>query len=229
MHQLEIHDLHYRWPGSGRQLHLPRLTLSAGERAMLKGVSGSGKSTLLNLVAGVLKPDSGTLRLTGSELTTLSAGKRDRLRAEAMGIVFQQFNLLPYLSVHDNIVLPLKFAPQRRKRVANPEQEVQRLMDAMELPASVLTRPVTELSVGQQQRVAVARALLGAPALILADEPTSALDPDSRDRFMALLTEQCQAAGSSLLLVSHDPALADCVDSQYQLRVHEGGTEVVPC
>ncbi|MBY5921060.1 ABC transporter ATP-binding protein [Ferrimonas balearica] len=229
MNQLAIHDLHYRWPGTGRLLHLPELTLGAGERAMLKGVSGSGKSTLLNLVAGVLQPDSGTLELTGTELTSLSAGKRDRLRAEAMGIVFQQFNLLPYLSVHDNIVLPLQFAPKRRKRVADAEQEVRRLMDAMELPESVLARPVTELSVGQQQRVAVARALLGAPALILADEPTSALDPESRDRFMALLTEQCRAAGSSLLLVSHDPALAECVDTQYQLQVHQGGTEVVPC
>ncbi|MBY6017203.1 ABC transporter ATP-binding protein [Ferrimonas balearica] len=229
MHQLEIHNLHYRWPGSGRQLRLPKLTLEAGERAMLRGVSGSGKSTLLNLIAGVLRPDDGTLQLTGVELTQLSAGKRDRLRAESMGIVFQQFNLLPYLSVHDNIVLPLKFAPQRRQRVSEPEAEVSRLMDAMELPQSVLGRPVTELSVGQQQRVAVARALIGSPALILADEPTSALDPDSRDRFMALLTAQCQAAGSSLLLVSHDPALAECVDTQYQLRVDEQGTEVLRC
>ncbi|MBY6186620.1 ABC transporter ATP-binding protein [Marinobacter hydrocarbonoclasticus] len=229
MHQLEIHDLSYRWPGTGRRLTLPRLALAAGERAMLRGVSGSGKSTLLNLIAGVLKPDQGSLTLTGTELTQLSAGKRDRLRAEAMGIVFQQFNLLPYLSVHDNIVLPLKFAPERRRRVTDAEAEVRRLMDAMELPQSVLSRSVTELSVGQQQRVAVARALLGAPALILADEPTSALDPDSRDRFMALLTAQCQVAGSSLLLVSHDPALAECVDTQYQLHVHDDGTEVRPC
>ncbi|MBY5990957.1 ABC transporter ATP-binding protein [Ferrimonas balearica] len=229
MHQLEIDHLSYQWPGSGRSLSLPRLALAAGERAMLRGVSGSGKSTLLNLIAGVLKPDTGTLRLTGTELSTLSAGQRDRLRAEAMGIVFQQFNLLPYLSVHDNILLPLKFAPERRKRVTQPEAEVRRLMAAMELPESVLARPVTELSVGQQQRVAVARALLGSPALILADEPTSALDPDSRDRFMALLTAQCQAAGSSLLLVSHDPALAECVDTQYQLHVHDQGTEVRPC
>ncbi|GAA5189228.1 ABC transporter ATP-binding protein [Ferrimonas gelatinilytica] len=229
MSLLTLRQLSYRWPGSERTLSVPALTLAAGERAMLRGSSGSGKSTLLNLISGVLKPDSGSLTLAGEALTTLSAGKRDRLRAETMGIVFQQFNLLPYLSVRQNILLPLKFAPGRRAKVVEPEIEVRRLLDAMELDAGILDRPVTALSVGQQQRVAVARALIGAPALILADEPTSALDPSARDHFMDLLAKQCHQTGSALLLVSHDPALARVVERQYQLQLHDSGSEVLPC
>ncbi|SHH24910.1 ABC transporter ATP-binding protein [Ferrimonas marina] len=227
--QLEINQLQYRWPGGERTLTVPKLTLAAGERAMLRGASGSGKSTLLNLVSGVLAPDQGQLSLLGKELSQLSAGQRDRLRADAMGIVFQQFNLLPFLSVRENILLPLKFAPERRKRVKDGHAEVHRLLAAMELDAKLCDRKVTELSVGQQQRVAVARALIGSPALILADEPTSALDPVARDRFMDLLAAQCREAGSALLLVSHDPDLARVVDSEYLLSVHDQGTEVLPC
>ncbi|GAA4880287.1 ABC transporter ATP-binding protein [Ferrimonas pelagia] len=227
--QLTIAGLSYRWPGGERTLTVPQLTLRAGERAMLRGASGSGKSTLLNLISGVLSPDAGELALLGQPLQQMSAAKRDQLRADAMGIVFQQFNLLPYLSVEQNILLPLKFAPKRRARVNDPKQETARLLQAMELDLSLLNRSVTELSVGQQQRVAVARALIGTPALILADEPTSALDPIARDRFMALLASQCQAAGSALLLVSHDPDLAKVVDSEYLLHVSDTGTEVRPC
>ncbi len=227
--QLDINQLHYRWPDGERRLTVPRLQLAAGERVMLRGSSGSGKSTLLNLVSGVLRPDTGTITLADAPFSTLSAGRRDRLRAETMGIVLQQFNLLPYLNVRQNILLPLKFAPGRRARVADPDREVRRLLDAMELDGELLHRPVTALSVGQQQRVAVARALIGAPSLILADEPTSALDPSARDHFMDLLAQQCRHTGSALLLVSHDPALARVVERQYRLERHDHGSEVVPC
>ncbi|BDY04362.1 ABC transporter ATP-binding protein [Ferrimonas sp. YFM] len=229
MTQLAIEGLSYHWPGSGRELRVDELVLNAGERVLLQGPSGSGKSTLLNLISGVLSGYQGKLKLEGDELSALSAVGRDRLRAESMGIIFQQFNLLPYLNVEENVLMPLKFSKERRRRLDNPAREARRLLTAMELDEGLHRQPVTQLSVGQQQRVAVARALIGAPGLILADEPTSALDPKARDSFLSLLTQQCAQSGSALLLVSHDPALAEVVERGYQLVVNQQVTEVLPC
>ncbi|USD38986.1 ATP-binding cassette domain-containing protein [Ferrimonas sp. SCSIO 43195] len=229
MTRLVIEGLSYRWAGSERSLKVAQMSLQPGERVLLQGASGSGKSTLLNLVSGVLPGYQGRLDVDGTSLGSLSAVARDRLRAESMGIIFQQFNLLPYLSVAENVLLPLRFSKPRRHRAGNAEGETARLLQAMELDKSLLSQPVTRLSVGQQQRVAAARALIGAPGLILADEPTSALDPTARDRFLALLTEQCALCGSALLLVSHDPAVSRVVDRSYRLVEGAQGTEVLPC
>jgi putative ABC transport system ATP-binding protein len=204
---LEAADLRFRWPGAvADTLHLPSLRLVAGEQLFLRGASGSGKSTLLALMAGVLAPTHGRLQLLGQDLSALSGAARDRLRADHLGVIFQQFNLLPYLSVRDNVRLTLRFSS--RRRAAAPAGEAERLLAAMGLPEPMWSRPAAQLSVGQQQRVAAARALIGRPALLLADEPTSALDEDARDAFMALLQQCCADAGSALVFVSHDARLA---------------------
>ena len=151
----------------------------------------------------------------------LSGPKRDQLRAGSMGVIFQLFNLVPYLSVLQNVALPCRFSSERRGRVEQAggvEAEATRLLDRLGLSdRGVLERKVTDLSVGQQQRVAAARALIGAPQLIIADEPTSSVDADNRDRFIQLLSEEAQASSASLLFVSHDGALAAQFDRALDL------------
>jgi putative ABC transport system ATP-binding protein len=187
----------------------------------LRGPSGSGKSTLLGLVGGVLVPRRGTVRLLGTDLTQLSAGARDRFRGEHLGFVFQMFNLIPYLSVLENVVLPSRFSPERARRIpgGDTQAEATRLLAALGLAEpGLLARDVTELSIGQQQRVAAARALLGRPAIIVADEPTSALDHDSRESFLQLLMDECRDQGATLLFVSHDTSLGALFDRVVSLQ-----------
>ncbi len=216
--------LRYRWPGGARDcLAIDALQLDAGERAFLRGPSGSGKTTLLSLVGGVILPQAGTVEVAGQGLGALSAGARDRFRADHVGFVFQLFNLLPWLSARDNILLACRFAPQRRARIAaagsTPAAEAARLAARLDLGAELLDRPAAQLSVGQQQRVAAARALIGRPGLVVADEPTSALDADRQQAFIDLLLEECAAAGAALLFVSHDARLAAHFDRVLDLAV----------
>ncbi len=198
--------------GAGRSvLDVPTLEVRRGERVFLHGPSGSGKTTLLGLIAGVLAPRTGQVTVLDAPLHAMSGAARDRFRAAHLGYVFQMFNLIPYLSVRENITLPCRLSPARRARAGDPAAAAARLAEALEI-GPLLARPVTELSVGQQQRVAVARALIGAPELVVCDEPTSALDADRRDRFLELLFAQVAAAGSTLLFVSHDLGLATRFD-----------------
>lgn len=188
----------------------------------MRGPSGSGKSTLLGLIAGVLTPDEGEVRVLGETLSGMSGARRDAIRAAHIGVIFQLFNLLPYLSLIENVALPCRFSSMRRERAlaasGSIEDEARRLLARLGLDGSdILKKPVRELSVGQQQRVAAARALIGGPELIIADEPTSALDDNMRDRFIALLAEEAEARGSTLLFVSHDAALAKRFTRQIDL------------
>lgn len=213
---IAMHQLQFYWQRTALPLlDIPSFTLAAGERLFVYGPSGVGKSSLLNLLAGVSVPQRGELQVCGQSLQALSALARDRFRAQALGIIFQQFNLLPYLSVLDNLRLRLHFLPPPRRRVA--ERQLPLLLAELGLEA-LQSQLAARLSLGQQQRLAVARALLGEPRLILADEPSSALDSDNRDTFMALLLEQCQRTGASLVFVSHDRSLASCFDRQLDLR-----------
>jgi putative ABC transport system ATP-binding protein len=216
---LHIDQLRYRWPGQPDPvLDLPEFSLAAGEKLFLYGPSGSGKSTLLGVIAGLVRPDSGQLRFLGQDMVRLSGSRRDRIRAEHLGVIFQQFNLLPWLDVLGNVMLPCRFSRARARRAGDVRAAARKLLAAMDLDRSLWSRRADQLSVGQQQRVAAARALIGGPALILADEPTSALDTDRRQAFLNLLFEQVAAVGAALLFVSHDRGLAASFDRQLDLQ-----------
>jgi putative ABC transport system ATP-binding protein len=220
---LRIEGLRFAWPGGAPLIDIESFAVQAGERVFLHGPSGSGKSTLLNLVAGTLLPVGGRIEVAGEAVTGAGERVRDRLRADHVGFVFQQFNLLPYLSVIDNVVLPCRFSRRRRERALSRdgslEAAAQRLLAALGLgDAALQARAATGLSVGQQQRVAAARALIGAPELVMADEPTSALDVDAREGFLRLLFAECAQAGSALVFVSHDHTLRPLFDRHQDLR-----------
>jgi putative ABC transport system ATP-binding protein len=215
---LGLDDVQYRWPGrTSFGLHVPNLTLAPAETVLLLGESGSGKSTLLSLICGTIIAQSGVVSVAGNNIASLSAGKRDRFRAETIGLIFQQFNLLPFASVQDNILLPLQFAPMRRKRVPVLVAEAERLCRALGLPSDIMTVRAGALSVGQQQRVAAARALIGTPQLIIADEPTSSLDATTQATFLQLLFAQSRAHDTTLLMVSHDARLSSQFDRVIQM------------
>ena len=209
---LFLNDVRFRWPGRvSFALSVPEFSVPPVETVLLLGESGSGKSTLLSLICGTVLAESGCVHIAGADLSNLSGGQRDRFRAEQIGMIFQQFNLLPFGSVLDNVLLPLRFAPARRGRVSNGRAEAHDLCMALGLP-DVLGNKASTLSVGQQQRVAVARAMIGRPPIIIADEPTSALDASSQSAFLDLLFAQVQAHGTTLLMVSHDPRLGERFD-----------------
>ncbi len=218
---LDLEDLRFSWPGQAPLLEIRRFDLGMGEKLFLRGPSGSGKSTLLGLIAGVLAPQAGRVTVLGQDQARARSSQRDRLRADRLGVIFQMFNLVPYISVLQNVALPCRFSAARARRVAaagGVEAEARRLLVQLGLDDPLLlSRPVTTLSVGQQQRVAAARALIGGPSLIIADEPTSALDADSRDRFIALLKAEVETRGAALLFVSHDPALSGHFDRSIDL------------
>ncbi len=204
--------------------------ISATERVFVHGPSGSGKSSLLNLLAGVVVPRRGSLRVLGTELPRLVGAARDAFRADHFGIVFQMFNLIPYLSVVENVALPCRFSRRRRRHVderGGVVREAQRLLAHLDLAAEARAgRAVTRLSVGQQQRVAAARALIGRPDIVLADEPTSALDADRREAFLQLLFRECQSEGATLLFVSHDRSLEKLFDRTLALADLASGPPV---
>ena len=217
---LAISDLTFSWDRGEPLIDVETFAIEPGERVFLRGPSGSGKSTFLGLIAGVLAPDSGEIKILGQNLAGLSGPKRDRFRADHMGVVFQLFNLVPYLSVAENVALPVQFSKRRRSRLDGElSAETRRLLDALGLAdEALLNRRASNLSVGQQQRVAAARALIGRPELIICDEPTSALDSDSRDRFIDLLSIEIERHGASLIFVSHDGAFAHQFDRALDLN-----------
>jgi len=213
---IRLADVRYAWPGADADcLHIPALHVPAGRTVFLHGPSGCGKSTLLGLMAGVLVARTGRVELLGQDWAALRGGQRDARRADHVGVVFQQFNLLPYLTVLDNVLLPTRFSSARRERAGHGA--AQTLLQRVGLPQALWARRADALSVGQQQRVAAARALIGAPELVIADEPTSALDGALRDDFMALLMDACAAADSTLVFVSHDERLAARFDERLSL------------
>jgi len=212
---LDLKNVCFSWKNSGRELlNLPELLVEQHEHVFLRGPSGSGKSTLLALVGGILVSDSGILKVLGKEIKNLSSSSRDSFRVDHIGFIFQLFNLLPYLSIEENVMLPLSFSKSRAERAGKTKleqiNEAHRLLIALELEEPLAEKStVVELSVGQQQRVAAARALIGNPELVIADEPTSALDSDLRHSFLELLFSECKKSGSTLLFVSHDSSLSE--------------------
>jgi putative ABC transport system ATP-binding protein len=221
---IQLQDVHFAYTLGRPILWIDGLRIQTGSSSFLHGPSGSGKTTLLSLISGVLKPQQGSIHILGEDLTRLSASARDTLRGSQIGYIFQGFNLIPYLSVEENIALPCDLHPTRRARMTAPtiSGEVKRLARRLDIHTH-LNSPVTHLSIGQQQRVAIARAIIGAPALIIADEPTSALDTDRREAFLTLLNEVTDEVKmhdnvkTTLLFVSHDRSLATGFDSLLSL------------
>ena len=218
---IDIEPMRFAWTRGGPDtLVLGRLNVAQGQTVFLHGPSGCGKSSFLGLLAGVLQPQHGRVSLLGQDWAALPLGQRDAFRADHVGVIFQQFNLLPYLSVLDNVTLPCRFSKLRRERcqaAGGPEVSAQTWLQRMGLPEGLWARRADTLSVGQQQRVAAARALIGQPELVLADEPTSALDAALRHDFMDVLMQAARDAGSTLVCVSHDPQQAARFDLQWSL------------
>lgn len=189
-------------------LSIPEWTVKTGEKLLIEGESGSGKTTLLNIISGIVLPQAGSVTVMGQEISALPAIQRDRFRANNMGVIFQQFNLLPYLTAQENIKLSRSFMDDKNREFT----DIEILLDELNLAKELANRKAAELSIGQQQRVAVARALHHRPPLIIADEPTSALDMRNRDEFIELLLKQAERCGSTVLFVSHDQTLAKYFD-----------------
>ena len=217
-HAIELKDLEYAYSAAKPVLKIDSFHVKTGEKLFLRGPSGSGKSTLLSLIAGIDKPGRGHLKVLDQDFNALTSQQRDQLRGNSMGVIFQQFNLLPFLSVADNILLPTRMNRRTSSKLEGTNDQAQRLMKRLQLPQQELwDEKASALSIGQQQRVAVVRALMGSPQLILADEPTSALDTDNRNAFISLLIEEVSASKATLVFVSHDLSLADHFDRTVDL------------
>ena len=210
---IKIDSVRFYWSKkSNFKIFVPNLEIKKGEKVLLLGESGSGKTTLLSLMCGFLNPLSGYISINGNTINQLSSKTRDEYRADNIGIIFQQFNLLPYANVVDNVLLPLYFSKVRSSNVSNKKEKVIELFKQLRLPDDIAQFRASSLSMGQQQRVAVARALIGNPSLINADEPTSSLDADAQKIFLNLMFEQISENNSTLLMVSHDKSLSNQFD-----------------
>ena len=184
---IHLRNVRFRWPEQENDLlHIPELVVNKGEHLFIQGPSGSGKTTLLNLLTGINVPDSGSVTVLETPLEKLSNSQRDQFRADHLGVIFQQFNLLPYLSVLENVQLPCGFSKRKKANAGDLQATAQRLLAHLSISETLVDQPISKLSVGQQQRTAVARAIIGNPEIVIADEPTSALDSDvSHDQHIA--------------------------------------------
>ena len=212
---LEVSNLTFRYDKfSAFKLSVDKFYLKVGEKVLIRGSSGSGKSTFMNCISGISRPSRGSIQILGCQLANLSRYQLDRFRGNHIGIIFQTFNLIPFLSVFDNIRLGVLFSFKKRERLEDDLRgEIRRLCESMNLDYDDLQNAtISELSIGQQQRVAAVRSLLGKPELIIADEPTSALDNQTRDLFMETFFESVDFSTQSVLFVSHDIALESAFD-----------------
>jgi putative ABC transport system ATP-binding protein len=220
---IEVSGMRFAWRDDLEPvLMIEHLQINRGERVFIAGPSGCGKSTLLSLVAGVVVPQRGTVMVNDCQLNELHGAVRDRFRADNIGFIYQMFNLIPYLSVVENVTLPCRFSSLRRDRASARSsgytKEALRLLKHLGMDeAAVIDQPVTELSVGQQQRVAAARALIGTPEILIADEPTSSLDANRREAFIQLLFNECNRKDTTIVFVSHDTGFENLFDRTIRL------------
>jgi putative ABC transport system ATP-binding protein len=216
---LETLGLEYHYQ-QGKKIVFPDIGLKRGQRLLISGFSGCGKTTLLSLIAGALKLQAGDIKFDGINYSTMSSLLLDQFRADHIGYIFQTLNLIPFLSVSENIALGVRFSQSRKSKVSNLNQEVVRLVSSLGLEREALKIPVSRLSVGQQQRVAAARALIGKPDLILADEPTSALDSDTTKKFLNEVMETFDSNKQAIIMVSHDASIAPYFDTVIDFNKH---------
>ncbi len=203
---IEVSNLKFSYGTEAPTLKIADFKLQEGEKIFLSGNSGSGKTTFLELIAGLLHPTEGKLKVLGEDFSKISAGQKDLIRKKSMSFIFQSFNLVPYLSVEENIRLPFWLGYQDERTNEQVTKDLQKLISDLGIQ-SLQNKKVTELSFGQSQRVAAARAFLKKPQLLLADEPTSALDVDHRNAFLNVLFDLAKSYKTSMIFVSHDKSL----------------------
>lgn len=218
---IQIEDLGFHYGGSGFELRIQRLAVARGEKLGVVGPSGSGKTTLLNLLAGVFPAQRGRVIVDGVDLSGLSDGARRNFRIGSVGFVFQDFELIEYLNVRDNILLPY-YINRHLRLDSGVRREAERWAATLSLGGK-LSRRMDQLSHGERQRVAICRALLPGPQLLLADEPTGNLDPENKRRIMRLLVDQADASGATLLVVTHDHSLLSVLDRVIDLAAYQAG------
>ena len=222
---IHLSALTHAWTGQPPLFQIEELTVPQGKHLFIQGPSGCGKSTLLSLLAGVQAVQTGVCQVLGQDMAVLTAVQRDRLRGEHMGVIFQQFNLLSYLDVQANVLMPTRLFQSRAmasSRVwGSPADQAKALAQALGLAEKMWRQPINQLSVGQQQRVAAVRALMGAPELVIADEPTSALDDARQLEFLDLLLHTAEKQNTSVIMVSHNARLAHRFDQVFEM--HAGG------
>jgi putative ABC transport system ATP-binding protein len=206
---IALKKVRFLWPKATEPtIAMDELNIHQGEQLFISGPSGSGKSTLLSLIAGILAPTSGEIIINDCMISQLSSSERDIFRGSHIGFIFQQFNLIPYLTVLENVVIPCQLSKLRTHNSIEHHgsvlNEAKALLARLDLSPDLWQQKAHQLSVGQQQRVAAARALIGKPSILIADEPTSALDANRRQDFLDLLLSACRDHGTTLLFVSHD-------------------------
>jgi len=213
---IEARGVEFNYPTGTFRLRLEALDVAAGDRVALVGPSGGGKSTFLHLMAGILEADQGRIRLAGLELASLSPEERQELRLLRVGLVFQELELLDYLDLTDNVLLPYRLSPflQLRPEVRARAEE---LLKGLGMGDRLRDTPA-RLSRGERQRVALARALVTNPPLVLGDEPTGNLDAETRDAVIRLLFSHAEEAGATLVIASHDPDLTRHFDRVIDVR-----------
>lgn len=219
---ISIHNLDFRYARDGFRLQVPALTVGNGEHVAIVGASGSGKTTLLDLIAGIRRPASGDIIVAGTPMHELGDAARRDFRSRRIGLIFQAFELLEYLSVRDNVLLPFRLGP-RLTMPGDAGGLAEQLAGEMDI-AGHLDRYPKQLSQGERQRAAICRALVTAPDLILADEPTGNLDPTNKQRVLQILLDQVASHGSTLVMVTHDHDLLAPFDRILDMRdFHESG------
>lgn len=204
---IQLDDISFSYPEDEHHsvLNIATWAVKKSEHVFLHGPSGSGKSTLLNLLSGILIPNTGTIDVNDQTLNQLSPKQRDIFRANHIGYVFQRFNLIPYLNSIENIQLPRYLTNAANQSMT--DTEIESLLNKLNISNTQWSKPVSKLSMGQQQRIAIARAMVNKPKLLIADEPTSSLDEQNRDTFMSILMKMANDNDITLLFVSHDLSL----------------------
>jgi len=202
---IEVSDIAFTYDNDAFKLRVPELSIAKGEHVAVVGPSGSGKTTLLNLIAGILVPDGGSVRVDGEAVSAMSDKARRRFRLSKIGMVFQGVELIDYLSVRDNVMLPFRLD----RSLGVPAQWVSRCDELIKVVGldGLQKRKAAQLSVGEQQRVGLCRALVARPALVLADEPTSALDEDNATTVLDVMMKMTRETGKTLVMLTHDKAL----------------------
>jgi len=218
---VEVADLRFVYPDGSFALHVPSLAVAPGRRVAFTGPSGSGKTTLLQLLAGILRPDSGRVSLLGTDLSAATEAERRRFRIASIGIIFQEFELLEHLTVRENILLPYFVNPALR-RTPEVDASVTALAERLGIVDHLARRPRV-LSQGERQRVAVGRALVTKPRILMADEPTGNLDPANTATLMDLVGDEVAARDATFLMVTHDHGLLDRFDETIDFASLAGG------